>query len=506
MENAILPTLESGLSQLLYDKVTIHCSADQAWAYVRDMENYPQWFVGIVQMDSADSLPIATIGKQYDEIGLAPSGKEEVITVKIIEANEQERHLAIRASLEPFVPRFDYRIIALNEQQCVFHWRCATKTSFKATLLRPIFREIIRGRLTKALNNFRRILGGSDLEVMQASLFWRFGAAAQVLRHFTRAARPVAGKGEVVVQQVASSINHIDCHRRMGYGRNAMRIKGALNFPVVLGNDIAGHVVAIGEGVSNYKLGDAVFGVKPPSSDGCFAQYVKAKAEHVLIKPASLAFGSAAALPYTFLTAYCALVNDGGLSAETAASCKVFVQGGAGGVGSMAVQIARYWGAEVVTSCAASQKHQVLDYGAGRAYDFKGEDYSQEGARFDIALCTANVQEQDKMLGILKPSGRYVSVVHPTLTLTDQLGLLKGIITAKKQLKALNRTLKNSGKTAAWALFKPEPHGLALMHKMLSEGKLKVTIDSSFILPDIAQAQQRLESGQAMGKVIVQIA
>lgn len=506
MSNQVLPVLESGLSQLLYDTVTINAPAEKAWAFVRDMENYPQWFVGIVKMDSADNLPPATVGKQYDEIGLAPGGKEEGIQVKIIAASEQDMHMAIRASLQPFVPRFDYRIVPTNASQCVFHWRCATVTSLKALALRPIFRLIIRKRLTKALGNIRRILGGRDDEVMAASMFWRFGPADKTLRHFTRAERPVAGKGEVVVRQVASSINHIDCHRRAGYGRQAMRIKGALNFPVVLGNDIAGHVVAVGDEVSSVKRGDAVFGVKPPSSDGAFAQYVKVKAEHLLAKPTQLDFEQVAVLPYTFLTAYCALVNDGGLTAQNANAAKVFIQGGAGGVGSMAVQIAKFLGAQVVASCASLHKEQVLLLGADRAYDFSSEDYSKEGASFDIALCTANVQEQEKMLGILKSGGHYVTVVHPTLSLTDQLGLLKGILRAKKQLKTQNKKLRSSGKQVRWTLFKPEADGFALMRRMLEQGKLHATIDSRFALADIAQAQLRLESGKAQGKVIVRIA
>ena len=438
MKNTLLPALGLGFSRLLYDTVTINTSADKAWAYLRDMENYPQWFVGIVKMQSADALPLATVGKVYDEIGLAPGGKEENITVHVIASSEADRHLAIRASLKPFVPRFDYKIVPLGAQQCTLHWRCAVSNNPLALLASPIFRLILRSRLTKSLANIQRILGGQDSEIMQASMFWRFGTAQQSLQHFTRAARPVAGKGEVLIEQLASSINHIDCHRRAGYGRHVMRLKGALNYPIILGNDIAGCVVAIGAGVSSLKVGDAVFGVKPPSSEGTFAQFVSAKSIHVLQKPETVSFEQAAALPYTFLTAYCALVRDCGLTEANASSSKVFIQGGAGGVGSMALQIAKYLGAQVVVSCSASQKAQVLAQGAAAAYDFKSEDYAQEGASFDIALCTANANEQDKMIRILKQGGRYATVVHPTLALTDQLGLIKGLLSAKKQLKMLN--------------------------------------------------------------------
>jgi reticulon-4-interacting protein 1, mitochondrial len=509
MNNQPFAPLPAGGALILQDSVTIERSAADVWAFVRDMENYPLWFTGIVKMASADDLPIATIGKRYDEAAIAPGGKEETITVKIIAADESRYHLAIQASLEPFLPQFDYRVIPVTAASCVFHWRSvAMGNSLKAHLLRPIFRKILRGRLTSSLENFRRILSGRDDEVMRAAMFWRFGAARDVIRLYDRAARPGPKKGEVVVRQKASSINHIDCHRRSGYGRNAMRVRGALNFPVILGNDIAGEIVAVGEDVSAFKVGDAVIGVKPPSSTGSFAEYVAVKAETVIAKPQALDFEQAAALPYTFFTAWAALSKDGGLTRDNASSKRIFVQGGAGGVGSMAIQIAKYLGAEVIASCGPDQKALVQSLGADTAYDFTSEDFAASVRDVDIALCTASIAEEEKMLSILKTGAgaRYVTVIHPTLQMTDELGLLKGFMGAKKRLKAKNKALSAQGKSIGWTIFKADTPAVALFREMVSGGHVKPVIDSVYTFDQIVAAQERLESGKATGKIVVTFA
>jgi reticulon-4-interacting protein 1, mitochondrial len=499
-----LPPIAVGGTLILQEAIIVDRSAADVWAFVRDMENYPLWFEGIVKMASADDMPIATIGKCYDETAIVPGGKEETIDVKIVAADEAAHHLAIQASLAPFVPRFDYRVVPLDESRCTFHWRCvATGQSFKAKWQRPVFRMILRKRLATSFDNFRRILAGGDDEVMRAALFWRFGAADDVIRLFDRAARPKPKKGEVLVRQMASSINPIDYHRRQGYGRNVMRLRGALKFPIILGNDIAGQIVAAGEGVSGFAPGDAVVGVKAPSSQGSFADYVTVKADTLIAKPAELDFEQAAALPYTFFTAWSALSKEGGLSRDTAKGKRIFIQGGAGGVGSMAVQIAKYLGADVIASCGAGSKALVQSLGAGTVFDYASEDYAEAVKDVDIALCTANADEEAKMLSILKRGGRYVTVIHPTLAMTDELGVLKGFIASKKLLKAKNKALAAEGKSIGWGLFRADPDAVTLFREMVAGGHLKPVIDQVYPFDQIAAAMERVESGKAKGKLVV---
>jgi reticulon-4-interacting protein 1, mitochondrial len=504
VSNEILPPLADGATLVLQQSITIERPAAEVWAFVRDMENYPLWFFGITQMKGVDDQPVATLGKRYHETAITPGGGQESIGVEIVAADEQRYHLAIQASLQPFLPRFDYRVVAVSNTSSVFHWRSvATGQSFKARWQRPIFQMILRKRLARSLDNFRRILEARPDEIMRAAMFWRFGEASDALIVFDRAARPVARKGEIVVRQVASSINHIDCHRRRGYGRNAMRVRGALHYPVTLGNDVAGVVDAVGPGVTRFAVGDAVVAVKPPSSTGAFADYVAVSAVMAVAKPASLDFADAAALPYTFYTAWCALFHSADLTRENAVHRSIFVQGGAGGVGSMAIQIAKYLGARVAASCAPGQVELVHSLGVDDLFVHGTDDYAAVLRDVDIALCTATADEEDRMLAILKRGGRYSTVIHPTLAMTDHLGLLKGFMASKKLLKAKNKALAPSGRKIGWTLFKVDPAATALFAEMLERGALRAVIDREFPFDQIVAAQERLESGQATGKIIV---
>lgn len=490
------------LPVVLRAAVEVERSARDVWAFVRDMENYVRWFPGIMQMQAVDSQPVATVGKRYAEIAIMPGGKEERINVTIVAADEEAMHLAIEASLAPVLPRFDYKVFQLESGRSRFEWVCRGRgTSAMAAVGRRVMPLILRPRLDRALANFKRIQEAHAETCMQAAQFFRFGEADAVMRVEPCALKPSPGKGEVLVQQLASSINQIDGHRRKGYGRNVMRARGALNFPVVLGEDVSGVVTAVGEGTSGFSVGDRVFGVKPPSSQGAFAAFVSVKSANLVRMPTNLSAQNAAALPYAFVTAWCALVRD----ARLRRSDRVFVQGGAGAVGSMAVQLAKARGCRVVASCLPGQASLAQSLGADAVIEAGGAAFDSLRESFDVVLCAATSAEEQRLLSLLKvrAGARYVSVIHPTLQLTDEMGLLKGFTTAKAQLKALNAALKPKQQLARWTLFSPAPKAIAEMATLAASGALKPIIDSAFPLDAIAQAMNCAESGQATGKVIV---
>jgi NADPH:quinone reductase-like Zn-dependent oxidoreductase len=463
-------------------------------------------------MNSADALAPATVGKHYDETAILPFGREETIAVEVVAADEAGRCLVIEASLSPVLPTFEYRVEATQDGNAHFYWRCAARgKGVQAALGRRIMPLVLKSRLERALGNLQRILEDRPGTTMRSAHFLRFGGARERMIASTEAAVPQPGESEVLVRQHASSVNMIDCHRRSGYGRRAMRVQGALNFPVRLGNDIAGVVVECGEGVTKVAAGDAVLGVKAPSSEGAFADYVVVSADQLIRKPGPVSFTEAAALPYTFITAWSALVSHGGLTKAGAPGKRVFVQGGAGGaggVGAMAVQIARAWGAYVAATCAPGQVEIVRKLGADRVIDYTVEDFASVLSDYDLALCTATTAEQDRMISILKRGGgaRYVTVIHPTLALTDELDLVKGMLAAKRQRKALNRQLAADGRRAEWALFKARPQALADLAELLANGAVRPVIDSTYPLSEIAAAMERLESGAATGKIVIDIA
>jgi NADPH:quinone reductase-like Zn-dependent oxidoreductase/carbon monoxide dehydrogenase subunit G len=493
---------------VLESTVEVERPIADVWAYLRNMENYVEWFPGIVQMKAVDAPP-GVRGARYAEIGLGPDGKEHLIDVEVVVADDRNRHLAIEASLKPVLPRFDYRLTEIDAGRTHFHWRCVGRARGPlAAVGRQVMKRIVGPRLVRAMRNFKRILEANPQKTMRAVMFRRFGPAADATLVFPLAARPTPGRGEVLVRQQASSVNPIDCHRRAGYGRNVMRARGALEFPVTLGVDISGEIVGVGRGISGLKQGDAVFGVKPPSSHGAFADYVVVRAEHLVARPPTLDPGVAAALPYAFLTAWSALVVDGGLTPANAHRKRIFVQGGAGGVGSMGVQLAKAWGAQVTTSASERKLDDVRALGADAVIPRGARNLAPLSETFDIVLCSADQGEQDDLVSLLRrhAGARYVSVIHPTLKLTDEKGVMAGFMEARRRLRALNATLKPDGRAARWTLFKPHRSGLLTMAALATSGKLKPIIDSRFSLEQAATAQARLESGAANGKIIVEIA
>ncbi len=497
------------LSPVLTRSVDIACNADRAWAYIRDMGNYVDWFPGIVAMDSVEPGAAIGVNARYSETALLPGGKESAIDVAIIAFDEIRRHLAITASLDPVMPRFDYYIDALGSDICRLRWICRGRARGPyAALGRQVMRAVLSSRSRLAMANFKRIVENRPGTVMRAARTLRFGPPERSVRIFAGAARPQLKGDEVLVSQAASSVNRIDCLRAEGYGRKVMRLRGALNFPITLGNDISGRIVAIGSDVTQLTVGDAVFGVKPPSSEGAFADIVAVKAAHVRRKPDGLSFEDAAALPYAFLTAWSALCRDGGLGAEPTSAMqqpRVFIQGGAGAVGSMAVQIARHFGAYVEASCSARDMARVLTLGAHAVVDYRDPSPSTKLASFDIVMCAANDDQQDQLLSLLRINGaaRYVTVVHPTLPLTDEYGVIAGMLRGKQQLRALNRRLKQAGQHAYWSLFAPAKRGLDLMAEMAKSEGLRPLIDEIRPLLQLPRAMALVSGGSAGGKIVI---
>jgi reticulon-4-interacting protein 1, mitochondrial len=488
-------------------RVKINCSDYEFYEFFKNFENYGKWFPGIIYMRSADNLPHGTVGKRYDELAQAPFGKEEEITVQVVDATPN-RHLAIEASLEPFLPRFDYTIHRINDGSIEFEWACRTRgKGIKALLARPIFRKILASRLDKAMHQLKALLENDKNFLMQAAQIRRYGDAATVNIINEQAFRPVVKPDEILVRNFAASINHIDIQRRKGYGAKIFTMRGAGNWPVILGNDFAGEIVQAGNATKGFKAGDRVFGAKPPSSEGSFAQYVAVKVDQVAHLPASLSMQNAAALPYTFITAWAALVTESRLTSRNARHKRVLIQGGAGGVGAMAAQLAKAWGAHVEVTCHHDDIQWILSRGIDAAHDFAQPGVLTTLKDFDIALCAANPAQQDELINTLKKNAGavYVTLIHPALSKTDKLGILKGVIQSKKMLKALNKELQHSGRRAAWVLYKPNHEALQNLANLAVDGAIVQRVDSVFALRDITAAQQRLEQGLARGKVIVEI-
>jgi NADPH:quinone reductase-like Zn-dependent oxidoreductase len=206
---------------------------------------------------------------------------------------------------------------------------------------------------------------------------------------------PVAGPGQVVVDVVAASVNGADWRVRAG-------LYAETKFPLVLGRDFSGTVAALGAGVDDLKVGDAVFGVLEAGREGAYAEKVAITAAIVARKPATLSHTDAAALALTGITAL--------ISIETTLKLQrgetILIQGGAGGVASVAIQIAKHTGARVITTTSAANIAYVRGLGADQVIDYNAQDFTRVVSGCDAVFDTVGGDVAQKSFAVLRPGGR----------------------------------------------------------------------------------------------------
>ena len=206
---------------------------------------------------------------------------------------------------------------------------------------------------------------------------------------------PSAGPGQIVVDAFSASVNGADWKVRAGhYGKAA--------FPLVLGRDFSGVVSAVGEGVADLRAGDEVFGVLEAGREGAYAEKIAIGAAIVAKKPSDLSHVDAAALTLTGLTALCSVEDSLKLkSGET-----ILIQGGAGGVASFAIQLAKHLGARVITTASAANLSYLRDLGADQVIDYNVTDFSKAVTSCDAVFDTVGGDVATRSFSVLKPGGR----------------------------------------------------------------------------------------------------
>jgi NADPH:quinone reductase-like Zn-dependent oxidoreductase len=210
---------------------------------------------------------------------------------------------------------------------------------------------------------------------------------------------PEVEAGEIRVRVRATSINPVDWKTRLGY------LSRAVALPLTLGWDVAGDVDAIGDGITGIQPGDAVYGMIMVRG-GAYAEYAVLKVHEVAAKPATLSYEAAAAVPLVALTAFQALDL-----AKVSAGQTVLVHGGAGGIGSFAVQMARSQGARVLATASARNHDLVRELGALEVIDYEAERFEDKVRDLDVVIDTIGGEVSQRSLAVLKPSGVLVSTV-----------------------------------------------------------------------------------------------
>ncbi len=284
---------------------------------------------------------------------------------------------------------------------------------------------------------------------------------------------PVAGPGEIVVDVYAASINAADYKVRLGGGAYSN-----LTFPHILGRDFSGVVSALGAGVTDFKIGDAVFGVTDQGIEGCYAEKLAIKAAIVARKPDKLDNAEAAAMGLTSLTALWAVEDTAKLKAgET-----ILVQGGAGGVAGFAIQLAKHLGAAVVTTASARNHDYVKSLGAGRVIDYNAEDFTKTAGPCDVVFDTVGGEVQVRSYEVLKPGGRLVWIA-PAPT---------GFQPSRKDVQTLRPNVARD-----------RAH-LERMKALLQQGAVWPPAITRYKLADAAEAHRVSEGRHLQGKLVLE--
>ncbi len=232
---------------------------------------------------------------------------------------------------------------------------------------------------------------------MKAVLLINHGGP-EMLR-YGEAPDPTVAPGEVVVDVHAASVNGADPKVRRGKGRYRLD-----HFPHILGRDFSGVVSAVSVGVTDFKIGDAVFGVTDQGIEGAYAEKIAIKAAIITKKPDHLSHAEAAALGLTSLTALTAIED----TAQLEAGQTILIHGGAGGVAGFSIQLAKHLGAKVITTASAGNHSYVLSLGADQVIDYNAEDFTKIGPVCDVVFDTVGGDVQVRSYAVLKSGGKLV--------------------------------------------------------------------------------------------------
>lgn len=311
---------------------------------------------------------------------------------------------------------------------------------------------------------------------------------------------PSPGPRDILVGVRAGGLNPVDFKFRQGKLRAILRPK----LPFVLGNELAGEVIAVGREVSRFHLGDLVFARLAKDRGGAFAEQACVAEDHAARIPDGLDFTSAAAVPLAGLTALQALRDE--LAVKPGQ--RLFISGGAGGVGTFAIQIAKVLGAHVTTTASPRGEALVRSLGADDVIDYTTQDIATTGRQFDAGFDLVGGKTLDQMFAIVGPGGRIVSVAampEPQTAIKD-LGGRRILAVAFWFISyGIRARARRAGVGYRYLFMHPSGRDLAWLSELIEQGRLQVVVDKAYPFADIREALAYVENGHAKGKVVVRM-
>lgn len=308
---------------------------------------------------------------------------------------------------------------------------------------------------------------------MKAARIHAYGDASQI--KIEDAPLPALNDDDVLIRVVATSVNPVDWKIRKGYLKSMIPYE----MPLIMGWDVSGVVEKTGPAVTKFKPGDAVYSRPDIARNGAYAEYVAVRESEIAFKPATISHVEAASLPLVSITAWESLFTTANLSAGQ----KVLIHAGAGGVGSIAIQLAKAKGAHVTTTASAAKSALVKSLGADEVIDYRAQDFSRIARDMDVVFDTIGGDTQEKSWSTLKPGGILVSI-------TDR--------PSEDRAKA-------EGKRAGFVFIGPNAPILTDLADMVDTGQVRPLIGAEYGLNDTAKAQEASETGRATGKIVIYV-
>jgi alcohol dehydrogenase len=311
---------------------------------------------------------------------------------------------------------------------------------------------------------------------MKAAQIKKYGGS-EVVDINNNEPKPAVSEGHLLIEVHAAGINPVDWKIREGYMAQMIPLK----FPATLGGDFSGVVVDVGSGVSGFKKGDEAYGQAGAlrGGSGSFAEFVLADVKVIAPKPKNIDHVEAAALPLTGVSAWQALVDHIGLSRGK----RILIHGGAGGIGTMAIQIAKYLGAHVATTVSAKDMQYVRELGADEAIDYKNQSFQDLLNNFDAVFDTVGGDTYEKSFKVLRKGGVIVSMLE----------------------KPNQKLMKQYGVNAIGQFTQVNSERLSRVAELAEKGIIKVHIDKIFPIERAGEALEYQQTGHPSGKVVLKI-
>ena len=310
---------------------------------------------------------------------------------------------------------------------------------------------------------------------------------------------PTVKENDVLVEIYAAGLNLLDSKIKSGELKMILPYK----FPLILGHDVAGIISKVGKNVKKFKVGDEVYARPADHRIGTFAEFIAIDEKDVALKPQNISMEEAASIPLVALTAWQVLVER----AQLKKGQKVFIQAGSGGVGTIAIQLAKHLGAIVATTASVKNFDLLKKLGADTLIDYKTEDFETVLKDYDVVLNSQDAKTLEKSLNILKPGGKAISISEPpTPDFAKKVGapwfvkIMLSLISS-----GIRRKAKKLNVDYSFLFMRAQGDQLAQITDLITAGVIEPVIDKVFPFAQTNEALEYIESGHAKGKVVIKV-